>query len=61
MFESYKNLKNIEELKYLNLRDCTNFNHIFYGCSSLRDIKPLENWNVSKGTNFSSIFDGAHH
>ena len=46
MFDSCENLKNIEELKYLNVKYCTNFSDMFSGCR-LEDIKPLENWNVS--------------
>ena len=58
MFYSCTNLKNIEELKYLNVKYCTNFSRMFYDCSSLNDIKPLEKWNVSNGTNFSYMFGG---
>ena len=50
MFKSCKTLKNIEELKYLNVNDCTNFSYMFYECTSLKDIKPLENWNLNKNT-----------
>ena len=56
MFDSCKNLKNIEDLKYLNVKYCTDFSFMFNKCSSLKDIKPLENWNVSNGTNFSYMF-----
>ena len=58
MFYSCTNLKNIEELKYLNVKYCTNFSWMFNGCSSLNDIKSLEKWNVSNGTNFSYMFCG---
>ena len=33
----------IDELKYLNTKDCNNFEYMFFGCSSLSDIKGLEN------------------
>ena len=56
MFENCKNLQNINELKYMNTKYCTNFSYMFYNCSSLKDIKPLENWNVANGTNFSYMF-----
>ena len=56
MFTSCKNLENIEELKYLNVKYCTKFAYMFYGCSSLKDIKPLENWDVSNGTRFEKMF-----
>ena len=46
MFDGCKSLKNIEELKYLNIFYCTNFSYMFYGCSSLTDIKSLEKWNI---------------
>ena len=39
MFDSYT-LKNIEELKYLNVKYCTNFSGTFLNCSSLNDITP---------------------
>jgi len=57
MFDSCENLKNIDELKYLNTKYCTNFSGIFNRCSSLTDITPLEYWDVSKGTNFSGMFN----
>ena len=47
MFFGCSKLKNINELKYLNIKYCNNFEYIFSGCSSLRDIKGLEKWNVS--------------
>ena len=56
MFYKCKNLQNINELKYLNTKYCTNFSGMFSKCSSLNDIKPLENWNVSNGTDFKSMF-----
>ena len=56
MFNKCNNLKNIDELKYLNVKYCTNFSYMFYHCESLKDIKPFENWKVSKGTNFSYMF-----
>ena len=56
MFNNCKNLQNINELKYLNTKYCTNFSRMFSGCSSLNDIKPLEKWNVSNGKDFSWMF-----
>ena len=56
MFKGCRILKNIDELKYLDTKDITDFSHMFDGCSSLSDIKSLENWNVSNGTNFSYMF-----
>ena len=56
MFYWCKWLKDINELKYLDVGQCTNFECMFEGCSSLIDIKPLENWDVSKGNNFAGMF-----
>ena len=56
MFKSCKNLTNIEELKYLDVKYCSNFSYMFSDCSSLADIKPLEKWNVSNGTNFPTRY-----
>ena len=39
MFDSCKNLTNIEELKYLNVKYYTNFSHIFNDCWSLTEGK----------------------
>ena len=47
MFKEYNILYNIEELKNLNIENCTNFKEMFISCELLSDIKPLENWNVS--------------
>ena len=58
MIDSCKNLDNINELKYLNVKCCTNFKGMFNYCLSLNDISPLENWDVSNGTNFSEMFSG---
>ena len=42
MFCRCKKLKNIDELKYLNIKYCNKFLRMFYGCSSISDIKGLE-------------------
>ena len=52
MFKYCKKLKNIDELKYLNIKYYTDFSFMFCGCKSLNNIKSLENWDVSNGTNF---------
>ena len=57
MFESCRSLKNIDELKYLNVKGIKNFSCMFYGCSSLSNIKALENWDVSNSETFESMFD----
>ena len=56
MFYECISLKNIENLKYLDIKEINNFNYMFYGCSSLSNIKGLENWDVSNGNNFSNMF-----
>ena len=58
MFYECNSLKNIDGLKYLDIKEINNFSYMFYGCSSLSDLKPLENWNVSNGNNFSNMFNG---
>ena len=58
MFKYCKKLKNIDELKYLNIKYYTDFSFMFCGCKSLNNIKSLENWDVSNGTNFEYIFYG---
>ena len=40
IFYECKNLKNIDELKYLNTKYSNNYKNMFHGCSSLSDIYP---------------------
>ena len=54
MFDSCENLKNIDELQYLNTKYCTNFSFMFSDCSSLTNIKPLEYWKYFKWNYFFS-------
>ena len=56
MFSECEILKDIIELKYLNVSESDNFEYMFYGCNKLKDLKPLENWNVSKSNNFACMF-----
>ena len=56
MFHSCKYLKDISELKYLDVKEITDFSCMFNGCSSLSDIQSLQNWDVSNGNNFSNMF-----
>ena len=60
MFFGCSKLKKINELKYLNIKCCNNFEYMFSGCSSLREIKGLEKRNASNGNNFGSKF-GFHY
>ena len=56
MFAWVDSLKNIDELKYLDTSEVTDFSFMFSNCISLSDIKGLENWNVSNGKKFESMF-----
>ena len=56
MFYECSSLKNIEELKYLDVKNVNDFSYMFENCPRLLDIKPLENWDVSNGNNFSQMF-----
>ena len=56
MFDECKNIINIDELKFLDTKDCVDFSYMFNQCSYLSDIKSLQNWDVSNGKNFSYMF-----
>ena len=58
MFYDCNNLKDIKELKHLNVNEIKDFKYMFSGCSSLEDIKPLKKWNVSNGKYFEGMFNG---
>ena len=55
MFYFCKSLYNIEELKYLNTEDVTDFSFMF-GNSEISDIKPLEKWITNKSETFCNMF-----
>ena len=55
MFYHCAALYNIEELKYLNTENVTDFSYIFR-CTGISDVKPLENWNTSKAETFREMF-----
>ena len=44
MYDDCNNLKDNNELKYLNVNEVKNFRSIFIRFSSLANIKPLQNW-----------------
>ena len=44
IFDDCNNLKDNNELKYLNVNEVKNFRSIFIRFSSLTNIKPLQNW-----------------
>ena len=56
MFSDCSNLINIDDLKYLDIREITSFKLMFKGCFSLTDIRSLEYWDVSKIANFECMF-----
>ena len=56
MFCACETLKDITELKYLDVSEIKDFESMFSGCCLLSDINALENWNVSNGENFSYMF-----
>ena len=58
MFSGCGTLKDIKELKYLDITNTKDFSSMFWGCLSLSDITPLEDWNVSNIINFSNMFGG---
>jgi len=60
MFYNCKTLYNIDELKYLDTTNCSNFEGKFY-YTNISNIKFLENWDVSNVINFSKMFMGCSH
>ena len=58
MFYGCKSLKNIDDLKNLDIEEIENLSHMFYNCSSLSNIQSLKNWNVSNCKDFSYMFYG---
>jgi len=58
MFYDCNNLKDINDMRYLNVKEVKDFSHMFNWCSSLSDMKPLQNWNVSNCNNLECMFLG---
>ena len=58
LFSGCKTLKDINDLKYLDMSNIKDTSSMFWGCSSLSDINSLENWDVSNIINFSHMFGG---
>ena len=56
MFQSCKTLCNIDELKFLNTENVTDFSYLFFECT-ITDVTPLEHWNTSKSETFQSMFE----
>ena len=57
MFCFCESLYNIEELKYLNTGNVTDFSAMFEYCK-ISNINALENWDTSKSETFKSMFVG---
>ena len=55
MFYFCEALYNMNELKYLNTNNITDFSWMFANCK-ISNIKPLENWDTSKSKTFSYMF-----
>ena len=58
MFYEVECIKDLTELKYLDISDVKDFEGIFYKCQSLKDIKFLGGWNVSNCKSFENTFCG---
>ena len=61
MFYKVECIKDLTELKYLDISDVKDFEGIFYECRSLKDIKFLGDWNVSNCKSFENIFYGCSY
>ena len=57
MFMFCETLYNIDELKYLNTENVTDFSGMFEYCK-ISNINALENWDTSKSETFNSMFFG---
>ena len=58
MFSGCKSVKNINELKYLDVKEVTDFSQMFSECALLSDLTALKNWDVSNGDDFNYMFNG---
>ena len=56
MFSFCDSLRDIKDLKNLNVEYVIDFSYMFCGCASISDFSALQNWNVSRGYNFASMF-----
>ena len=56
MFSFSQCIKEIKELKYLDVKNVKNLSYMFRDCLFLLNINPLESWDVSNCTNFSYMF-----
>ena len=58
MFSGCKTLTNIDDLKYLKVRNYLNLSGMFKNCSSLTNIDVLSYWDVSNVKNLDGMFSG---
>ena len=58
MFSGCSSLKNIEELKYLDVRKAQHLEYMLSDCILLTDINPLRYWDVSNCQRFKGMFAG---
>ena len=56
MFHKCENLKDISDLKYLDISESKSFEWMFYYCTSLTNITALENWDISKVNSLEGMF-----
>lgn len=54
----YKLKKGKNKIKFIFKEAITNFNYLFYECTSLSNISALNSWDVSNATNLTSLFYG---
>ena len=58
MFYMCDFLRDISELKYLDVSESTDFSYMFHDCLLLSDINALKKWNVLSCKSFSYMFSG---
>ena len=58
MFSGCNSLKDISDIKYLDVSKVKYFDFTFAHVLTLSDISPLSNWDVSNGESFTSMFEG---
>ena len=61
MFSGCNSLKDINEIKYLDVRKVKYFDLAFAHIETLSDISPLSNWDVSNGESFISCSKDVLH
>ena len=51
-------ITNIDDLRYLDVKNAKDLSFLLSGCSEITNIDSLKNWDVSNCTNFSCMFFG---